>query len=364
MKGVSLFSGCGGSDLGATRAGIDVIFANDNDKNAVATFKKYKDLCSADGAEIIESDVSEINTFPSCDILIGCYPCQSFTMGGPRSPEKDSRTNLYLEFERCLSISDPKYFVTENVAGMAWLNKGEYLCEQIKSFMKSGRGYNISSDIINAKDYGIPQDRRRVFIIGVRKDIEKYYWFPRPTHGPCDSHLAPWISHGDAISMTPVNAEGEYYDYPPEPFSWWYLSRNRKRNWEEPSYAIQANWRHVPLHPASPTMRMVESNLNDGFKQRWEFTDDYDHIEEHIERPVLERPRRLSWRECAAIQTFPSEFEPVGPVVSKFKQIGNATPPLLMEIILRGIVAKVALRNKQYLSRLKSLSIIHKLLGH
>jgi DNA (cytosine-5)-methyltransferase 1 len=166
----------------------------------------------------------------------------------------------------------------------------------------------------------------------------------------------PWASHGDAIAQIPVKAEGEYYDYPKEPFSWWYLSRNRKRHWEEPSYTIQANWRHVPLHPASPTMRLVESNLEDGYKQRWEFTGKYDHLDGHPERPKLATPRRLSWRECAAIQTFPTEFKPCGSIASKYRQIGNAVPPLLMEIIVRGIVDGTALRPEPFTPRANRLA--------
>jgi DNA (cytosine-5)-methyltransferase 1 len=172
-------------------------------------------------------------------------------------------------------------------------------------FSNTGEGYNISVDLLDAKDYGIPQTRKRIIIIGIRKDIGLFYRFPDATHGPCSRNRLLYASHGEAIAYLPINGSGEYYDYSPEPFSWWYMSRNRKRRWEDPSYAIQANWRHVPLHPASPTMQMVESNLKDGFKQRWEFTKIYDHLDSHPNAAKLEKPRRLSWRECAAIQTFP-----------------------------------------------------------
>ena len=356
LVAVSLFCGCAGGDIGATRAGADIIFANDNNADAIATYKKYENLLAVGNTEVNHGDVSNIKAFPSCDLLLGCYPCQSFTMGGLRAPDNDPRSKLFIQFARCLILSNPKYFITENVPGLAWLNKGKYLNEQLQYFREAGKGYNITTDILNAKDYGVPQDRRRVFMIGVRKDLALYYWFPSATYGQPSSGLLPWASHGNAIAGLPISAEGEYYDYSKEPFSWWYLSRNRKRRWEEPSYAIQANWRHVPLHPASPTMRMAESNLKDGFKQRWEFTETYDHVEGHAERPILRNPRRLSWRECAAIQTFPIHFEPVGSVASKYWQIGNATPPLLMEVIVRGIVEGTALRTEPYTARAKALS--------
>ena len=352
---MSLFSGCGGADLGAKRAGADIIFANDNRHDAVATYVKYKDLLTFGDPKIQSGDVAKIKAFPTCELVLGCYPCQSFTMGGPRSPHADPRSNLFVHFERCLAAANPRFFVTENVPGLAWLNSGRHLRAQIRSLRKAGKGYNISSELVDAKGYGVPQARERIFIVGVRKDVGLHYWFPRPKHGPPNGGLLPWASHGDAIAHLPSEASGEYYDYPKQPFSWWYMSRNRKRRWEEPSFAIQANWRHVPLHPASPTMRLVESNLKDGSKQRWEFTGEYNHLQGHPERPSLGKPRRLSWRECAAIQTFPADFEPCGSLESKYWQIGNALPPLLMEAIVRPIVDGTGLRPDPYSARAESL---------
>lgn len=355
LVAVSLFSGCGGSDIGAKKAGVEVIFANDNDADSIATFLKYIQLTAKNSTKVIKDDIANIKKFPECDLLIGCYPCQSFTMGGPRSPDKDPRSKLYLEFKRCLEQSKPKFFVTENVAGMAWLNGGEFLTAQLECFRETGKGYNISVELLNAKDYGVPQDRKRVFIIGVRKDLDFHYWFPQATHGDSKGAQLDLEAHGEAIANLPVDAENEYYDYPPKPFSWWYMSRNRKRRWEEPSYAILANWSHAPLHPASPSMKMIESNLKDGFKQKWKFQEEYDHLEGHQDRPKLIKPRRLSWRECAAIQTFPPGFDPVGNVASKFRQIGNATPPLLMEVIVRGITHRTAFQSDPYKPKVKSL---------
>lgn len=334
---VSLFSGCGGGDIGATRAGAEIIFANDISPNAVATYKKYKHLHTTSDAQIRLGDITKLKTVPKCDLLIGCYPCQAFSMGGPRRPDGVSKAQLYLQFKRVLEICDAKYFVVENVGGLVWLAGGKYLKEHVKAFEEAGKGYTVTSRLVNAKDYGVPAERKRVFMVGIRKDLGLRYEFPLPTHGPMSPGMQQWVSHGDAILGLSVDADGEWYDYAKEPFPWWYLSRNRKRRWEEPSYTISGNWRHVPLHPASPTMMLVESNLSDGSKQRWEFTGDYNHLEDHPERPKLDRPRRLSWRECAAIQTFPSDFEPCGSVQSKQWQIGNAVPPMLMEAIVRGI---------------------------
>ena len=334
---ISLFSGCGGSDFGAKRAGAEIMFANDNGRNAIATYRKYQHLLTVPGGQIIEGDVARIKTFPECELLIGCYPCQSFSMGGRRNPESDEKSRLYTEFRRCLIQSNAKFFIVENVGGIAWLKQGSFLREHIKAFQSAGKEYLVNWKILDAKNFGVPADRKRVFIVGVRKDIGLHYEFPMSTHGVPGGSLAAWVSHGDAIADLWPGSPAEYYHRADHPFPWWYLSRNRKRPWDAPSYTISGNWRHVPLHPASPTMHMVESNLADGWKQSWEFTREYDHVGGHDERPCLEHPRRLSWRECAAIQAFPKDFEPVGSVQSKYQQIGNAVPPPLMEAIVRGI---------------------------
>jgi DNA (cytosine-5)-methyltransferase 1 len=328
---VSLFSGCGGSDLGAKQAGANVVFANDNDPYAAETYRHHRKTIASDDVDFRDDDVRQLQTFPTCDLLLGCYPCQSFTMGGPRLPGSDPRTNLYAEFARCLRIARPKFFIAENVAGLKWLNKGRHLEDQLEAFLAAGPGYRVTLGMLNARDYGVPADRKRIFMVGVRKDLMAWYHFPRPTHGPASSRKRAYASHGEAIADLPLDATGEYYDYGTEEFSWWYMSRNRKRPWSEPSHAVVANYRHVPLHPASPTLELTESDLKAGSFQRWEFTESYD-----VPRgqPKLENPRRLSWRECAVLQTFPRNLRPRGPLMHKYAQIGNAVPPRLMKHIV------------------------------
>jgi len=147
--------------------------------------------------------------------------------------------------------------------------------------------------------------------------------------------LLPYASHGDAIKGLPLWPEGEFYERPDTDgnFSWYYMSRNRKAKWADPAFTVVANWRHITLHPASPVMTLTWSNLADGWKQRWDFSDQYEHLEADPKRKKLEKPRRLSWRECALIQTFDTKFTPVGETESKFTQIGNAVPPKLAQAI-------------------------------
>ena len=347
MTGVSLFSGCGGSDLGAKRAGVDIVFSNDSFQPATETYKKYKEIIASADTDVRGGDIRKIKDFPSCDILIGCYPCQSFTMGGPRTPDGDARTNLYKEFLRCLEQTKPCYFVVENVAGMQLLEDGRYLYEQIKAFTEAAPGYVVSFMPLNAKDYGVPAERKRIILVGVRRDVGAYYWFPKPTHGPSSETKQLYVSHGEALKGLSIDCQGEFYHPENDPFSWWFMSRNRKRPWTLPAYTVVSNWRHVTLHPASPTMRMVSSDWRNGTRQKWEFTKEYEHLEADHTRPKLEAPRRLSWRECALLQTFPIEIEPEGSVEAKYWQIGNAVPPLLMEHIVRGITSGESLQDKQ-----------------
>lgn len=341
MRTISLFSGCGGLDIGASKAGAKIVLANDIMQNACETLRN-----NSPNTNIIEGNISEITSFPDADLVIGGYPCQSFSMGGNRKPGNDSRTLLYKEFARCLDIVEPKYFLAENVDGLRSLQKGKFLKEQVDTFTNAGRnGYRITTHRIDVKEYGVPQTRRRMLLVGVRKDLNKVFVFPEPTHGKAtkkNPNLKPFTSHGEAIKDLPLWPEGEFYERPHDPeghWAWYYMSRNRKKPWDGPAFTVVANWRHITLHPAGPVMKLTWSNLEDGWKQRWDFSDDYEHLENEPTRQTLETPRRLSWRECAKIQTFPDGFEPVGSVQEKFTQIGNAFPPLAAEIIFSSLIS-------------------------
>lgn len=343
IRVLSLFSGCGGMDFGIEAAGGDVIFANDVVGDACKTLEKY-----FPNADIKHSDISFVESFPQVDIVVGGYPCQSFSMAGNRNPDNDIRTNLYKQFLRVLKIVQPKYFVVENVSGLKHLGAGSFLEQQLVAYKAAG--YQVSYHMVNARAYGVPQSRKRLFIIGIRNDLNQLFEFPAETHGKATQkkpHLKPYISHGEAIKDLPLWLEGEFYERPHDPkgnFSWYFMSRNRKALWDSPAYTVVANWRHVTLHPASPIMKLTWSNLEDGWKQRWDFSDEYEHLAEDDSRPKLEQARRLSWRECARIQTFPHDFEPAGDIKAKFTQIGNAVPPQLAEIIFRHLFSGAGLK--------------------
>ena len=307
---VSLFTGCGGSDAGVIKAGFDVIMAND-------IIPYAKDVYTANHPETdyVLGSVAKIETFPKSDLLVGCYPCQGFSQGGVR--KADSTINyLYLEFARALNSITPKAFIVENVSGMVRSNYKHLLEHQIKVFSEAG--YNVQYKVLNAAQYGVAQERKRIFIVGIRNDFGLTYKFPDITHGV--GLPDAYLTIKDAIDDLPLWPEGEYYNYD---FHWYYMSRDRRRDWSEPSKTIVSNPRHMPLHPVSPVM----TKLGD---DKWAFT-------------TKENARRFSFREAARLQGFSKNF--VFPETDnssldmKYKVVGNAVPPPLFEAVAKALPA-------------------------
>jgi DNA (cytosine-5)-methyltransferase 1 len=305
IKAISLFSGCGGSDMALSELGVDIVWANDICEAACQT---YKD--NIPSAKIEHGDIADFNDFPSADLLIGCYPCQGFTQGGRRD-WGDSINFLYRHFDRVLRLTKPNAFVVENVNGMAYGPNQNLLANQLCRYRSAG--YRVKWKVLNAQDYGVAQSRRRVFIVGVRSDIAYDYTFPEPTHGP-DSHR-PYISQRKVLKGLPDWPTGDFNE---EPFHWYYLSRNRRREWEEPSPCIVGHWRHVPLHPSSPPLRRIHTD-------KWVFAN---------KGPA----RRFSYQECAALQGFNRKFAwRKGSIREKFQMIGNAVPPPLFKAVVANL---------------------------
>jgi len=308
IQTISLFSGCGGSDSALTDMGFEVVWANDIWESACST---YRD--NIPNASIECGDISKFRSFPKAELLVGCYPCQGFTQGGRRD-WGESINFLYQEFDRVLRQVKPAAFVVENVNGMTYGQNSVLLNNQLHRYRLAG--YRVKWAVLNAKDYGVAQNRNRVFLVGVRSGIDFQYNFPAPTHGASAS--SPHESQFKALEGLPIWPEGEFND---EPFHWYYLSRNRRRDWNEPSPCIVGHWRHVPLHPISPPLVRVNTD-------KWVFSSD-------------ERARRLSYRECAALQGFSRDFVWTrGTVRDRFQMIGNAVPPPLFKAVvsnLRGL---------------------------
>jgi DNA (cytosine-5)-methyltransferase 1 len=295
---VSLFSGCGGSDLALGRLGYNIVWANDINASACETY-------SDNVGSVIEcGDIRDFKKFPSADFLVGCYPCQGFTQGGRRQSE-DLINYLYQEFDRVLRKLMPKAFVVENVNGMAFGENKKLLENQICRYRLAG--YRVQWGVLNAADHGVAQSRKRLFIVGVRSDMKFDYAFPEA--------VKEKKTQQDVLKGFPEWPEGEFNN---DPFHWYYLSRNRRREWNEPSPCIVGNWRHIPLHPMSPPLEKIGAD-------KWIFT---------TNGPA----RRLAFKECAALQGFPKSFTwKRGTVKDRFQMIGNAVPPPLFESVVSNL---------------------------
>ena len=316
LRAVSLFSGCGGFDWGASQAGVEIVWANDIDPHASAAYQQiFPDV------EFSEGDVAEVRTFPEADVLIGCYPCTGFSLAARRrwKDRKDERdlkaykgNFLYRQFLRALAQVRPRFLFVENVRGMSSADDGWFLRRQIGLYRRFG--YRVEAKLLDARDYGVAQSRKRLFLVGVHRDVEDFkYRFPGATHGPGKDQ--PHATLDDAIGGMPEWPEGEYCTVR---FHGHYLTRNRKRAWDQPSYTIVAHSHHVPLHPMGEPMVFVA-------KDQWALQGDAN--------------RRLSWRECAAIQGLPYYLEPIGGLDHIYKVIGNAVPPAFGKALLEPVVA-------------------------
>ena len=198
MKVVSLFSGAGGLDLGFIMAGHTIVWANDLFEDAVSTYEKNI------GRHIVRKDIKDVSVsdIPEADIIIGGFPCQGFSVANTKRNEKDERNSLYKELIRVIEAKKPKFFLAENVKGLTNLSGGKVFKMILSDF--SGLGYSVSYKILNAADYGVPQTRVRVIIVGVRNDISFEYAFPEPV---CDKDgkngLRRWVSVQDALAGVP-----------------------------------------------------------------------------------------------------------------------------------------------------------------
>ena len=343
----TLFAGCGGDTLGFVNAGFELVFANDNNPDACDTLRNRFDPNNEN--EIIhEERIQKINEFKSSNVITGGFPCQGFSLAGPRQVE-DKRNILYQDLKRAISTVNPEFFMAENVKGFVTIGEttqrkffdngkivklGKVAAAIIEEFSKIGNGYNVSYELHNVKDFGLPQDRERIVIVGVRKDLDFTFKFPKPTHG---DGLLPHVSmekYGIRdIAFTKkdifMEKKGTRKDY----FSSRYMSRNRIRKWNEPSFTIPADASQVPASPDCTQMWNIDvTGKNRPKDSEWaEFRKKND---KHIAKDLV----RLSWKQCAAIQGFPLDYEFSGDVKSIYKQIGNAVPPPLIQKVAECII--------------------------
>ena len=307
---VSLFSGAGGLDLGFKKSGFNIIWANEFDATIWDTFQHNHPHVFLDKRSITTVSPDEV---PQCIGIIGGPPCQSWSEAGAGRGINDKRGQLFFDYIRLLKEKKPLFFLAENVPGILQPKHRDAFHVILHEF--TVLGYNVSYFLLNANDYGVPQDRKRVIIVGYDKKLGKKFIPPNPLK------FKPVLK--DAIfdlryskpakEKNYTNGEKALYfsnhEYMIGDFSSIYMSRNRVRAWNEPSFTIQAGGRHAPIHPKAPKMLFVEQNKRIFVPHK-----------EHLYR-------RLTVRECARIQTFPDDFLfKYQKLDDGYKMVGNAVP--------------------------------------
>lgn len=295
MKIVSLFSGAGGLDLGLIKAGHQIVWANDIDEDSCETYKRNI------GNHIVCRSISEveISEIPNCDVVVGGFPCQGFSMANMLRTTDDERNILYKHFYRVIKEKKPLYFIAENVRGILSLDNGNAIKSIVRDFTKAG--YNVAYKLFNTANFGVPQSRLRVIIGGTRNDLpqNKHFVFPEPTH-----EKSRWVSIGKALQNIPEPDDGN-----PQ------LANHIYSKYKVTNRNFTGHRRTDPTKP-SPTI-LARGNGKGGVCA-------IQHPKNH---------RRMSVRESAIIQTFPLDFEFVGSMGSSYRQVGNAVPVLFGKIL-------------------------------
>src|SRR5665648_827150 len=328
MKIASLFSGAGGLDLGFTNAGFELAYANDNWKGCWETFEKKHGI-KIDRRSIVDVKPEEI---PDVVGFIGGPPCQSWSEAGAQRGIADERGRLFFEYIRVLKDKKPLFFLAENVSGILHTKHNEALQAIIQQFKSAG--YIVRYALLNAKHYGIPQDRKRVIFVGYHEKMNRSFSFFANTKLSTLKD-AIWDLKDNAKparekNKTNGNLAVANHEYMNGGFSTIYMSRNRVRNWNEQSFTIQAGGRHAPIHPQAPKMEFIEKN-------RRRFAPGKEYLY-----------RRLSVRECARIQTFPDTFIfKYNSIADGYKMIGNAVPVEFAKILAEHIYKDIQEHYKQ-----------------
>lgn len=329
LKVVSLFCGCGGLDLGVmggfsvykgknkkdfAKNPFKVIWANDIYKEAAQTYMENI------GSHIVCQDISEIdiNDIPDCDIVLGGFPCQDFSISGKQKGFETERGNLYKQMLRVVKNKKPLAFIAENVKNI--INPRLIDRERNQPVIKTicqdfGKaGYIVKAANLYAPDYGIPQRRERVFIVGIREDLDTTFYYPEPFHSMMTSEQAIddlWGKENDL--RIPNHNERSLAKFKPP-----------QRNGNQGNYQI-------PKDGPSQVMR-AEHHMN---------------IQAHY-RTYNGHPqnrdnwRRLTVREAARLQAFPDEFRFFGSKSQAYKQVGNAVPPILGWYVARALAKALA----------------------
>lgn len=305
LRVVSLFSGAGGLDLGFKQSGFEVVWANDIDPCAVETYRLNigDHIVCADIADVSLSDV------PDCDVLIGGFPCQGFSVANTKRALNDERNQLYKQYLRMLEAKKPKMFIAENVKGILSIGGGEVIKRIVSDFCAVG--YDVSYKLLNAADYGVPQTRQRVIIAGVRSDLDIRFRFPEATHESlATAGERAWRTVGEALRGIPDPDGPEADSVPNNVYSSYKMVMN--------GYLGKR-----PVDPDKPAPTVTARGDRRGGV---------------VVLPHPSGERRMTVRELARVQDFPLDFEFVGSRTDCYRQIGNAVPVGLAEAVASSVM--------------------------
>lgn len=362
MKVISLFSGAGGLDLGFSLAGHEIVWANDFDEYAVQTYEKNFNLFNKH--KVVRGDIVEYlnkeekflkKDIPDADIVIGGFPCQGFSIANVNRNMDDERNFLYLQVLKMIKLKNPKFILLENVKGLENMEKGKILPMIINDIESTGEGYTVYYNLLNALNYGVPQNRERVIIFGVRNDLKDKIKMPIidkidknkpkkrldvPTTHSIDSTKKQKKSSIDIVTeMFEAKLKGKDIDLTK------YFNSNEKYSYQ----TLRDTIKDLPeetnvegcdiLNHNSSKCKVVDKN-SDKAKRVGNRPTDWDkHSPTIMGRgsgtggpliiPHPEYNRRMSVREVARIQTFPNTFEFLGSTSACYRQIGNAVPVLM-----------------------------------
>ena len=336
MNLLSLFSGCGGLDLGFEKAGFKIPIANEFDKTIYETFKINHPktyLLEGDIRGISKKDIKKYFA-GVIDGIIGGPPCQSWSEAGSLRGIEDARGKLFFEYIRLLKDLKPKFFLAENVSGMLADRHSVAVKNIINLF--DNAGYDVSLNMVNAKNYGVAEERKRIFYIGFRKDLNIEFKFPEGSTEDDDKKISLkdviWDLKDTAVPSGEKNHHNpnainnnEYFVGSYSPI---FMSRNRVKMWNEQAFTIQASGRQCQLHPQAPKMEKISKN-------KCKFVSGKEDLY-----------RRMTVREIARIQGFPDNFQFIYENIDNaYKMIGNAVPVNLSY--------EIAIAIKKYLKKTK-----------
>ena len=330
MQIASFFAGAGGLDLGFRQAGFDIPWANEYDKAIYATYEANHPGTYLERRSLVDFEPDQVPR--GVTGMIGGPPCQSWSEAGMARGAEDKRGQLFFRYVDFVEEVRPTFFLAENVSGILFSRHSSSFRNILERFCELG--YNVSFGLLNANDYGVPQDRERVIIVGYR--LKGDVFFSPPVPDLVQTNLKDAIydlrkNAKPALEKTYANSKLKVpnHEYLDSGYSSMFMSRNRVRAWDEPSFTIQAGGRHAPLHPSAPKMVLIE-------KDQRAFVDGFTY-------------RRLTVREAARVQTFPDDFIfHYRNVLDGYKMIGNAVP---VEFARR-----LALQIRADLSKNKALS--------